>query len=413
MPEAIAASDGGRELVVGEVARPAIWRMLRSTAFWQQRALHPVGRVLLLAVVGVLVCVLVGFVIAAGQFTRDDLLAVALYAGIAAFAWHPLTAAFVVMAICSVGTLFTNSGGDLLELALALGLVAATCAPWVIAAHVALIVALAADLAVNGSALTGGGVYGIAGIGVISFLAGVAFRLVAARETVLVAERARVVEDLESLARAEQERIADELHDGIAHDLTLVLFHARALPKQPDEAARRVSLTTIEESAESALHSIRSLLSLIRDPRSEAPRSGPARYDGDPVKAVAALGTLLTDAGIATSVSAPGVSVPGELSIDPATGRVLTETAIEAVTNILKHAPRSPSARLELIRHPDAVELTVANAWTASSGEPDDRAGGRGLRRARQRLALCDGHLDAGIEAEEWVVRARVPDSSR
>src|SRR5690606_34586438 len=95
--------------------------------------------------------------------------------------------------------------------------------------------------------------------------AGVAFRLVTAREGVLVAERARIVKDLEAIAHEERERIADELHDGIAHDLTLVLFHARALPRQPDDESRQVSLTTIEESAQQALQSIQSLLSLMRE----------------------------------------------------------------------------------------------------------------------------------------------------
>ncbi|WP_460002675.1 hypothetical protein [Microbacterium xylanilyticum] len=55
-----------------------------------------------------------------------------------------------------------------------------------------------------------------------------------------------------------------------------MLFNARALPRQPDEASRQVSLTTIEESAENALQSIQSLLSLMRVTRPEGADECPA-----------------------------------------------------------------------------------------------------------------------------------------
>lgn len=380
--------------------------MLASREFWQQRSLHPIARILLIVVVSVLVCIALGFIVAAGRFARADLLALMLYAAIAAFAWHPLTAAFMVMVICSLGAVLTGSAGDLLELAIALGLVAATCAPWVIVIHVLVLGMLTADIALNGSSLTDGGVFGIAGIAMIAFLAGLTFRLVSAREAIFASERARVVRDLEKLAREEQERIADELHDGIAHDLTLVLFHARALPRQPDEAARQVSLSTIEDSAEKALGRIQSLLSLIRDTNAGGTDSYPRRYAGDLIDVLAALGDLLKDARIPTRVSTPGT----ELGVTPAADRALTETAIEAVTNILKHAPNSRSVSVELLRQPRTVELVVANIST-----PLARAaiggGGRGLVRARQRLIHQGGQLRSEATADGWILRATVPAS--
>ncbi|MDP3949077.1 sensor histidine kinase [Microbacterium sp.] len=381
--------------------------MLRSRTFWQQRSLHSVARLLLVLAVGVLLCVAVGFILASGEFARYDLLAIALYLGLAAFAWHPMTAAFIVMFISSVGVVFTGSGGDLLELAIALSLVAATCVPWVIVTHAVLLGALTAYVAIDGATLTGGGIFAIAGIAAIAFLAGLAFRLVAAREMTLLAERARVVEDLELIAREEQERIADELHDGIAHDLTLILFHARALPKQPDEASRQVSLSTIEESAEQALESIQSLLSLIRDTKTEAPGTHLGRYDGRVLEAISSLGTLLEDAGIPTRVTAPN----DPLQISPLAERLLTEIAIEAVTNIIKHAPDSQSASMEIQNRPGAVELVVQNV--ASAGPPrskeDGASGGRGLSRAGQRLAHTNGQLESGRTVDGWILRATLP----
>lgn len=380
-------------------------RMLRSRTFWKQKLLHPVARVLLVLTVGVLLVVEVGFIFAGGEFTRYDLLAIALYAGVAGFAWHPTSAAFIVMLISSVGVMFTGSAGDLLELAIALSLVAATCAPWVIVTHIMLLSALTAYIAATGTALASGGVFGIAGIAVVAFLAGVAFRLVAARETFLVAERARVTEDLEAIARGDRERIADELHDGLAHDLTLILFHARALPLQPDDAARQVSLATIEESAEQALQSIHSLLSLMRDTTIEGPRVHPARYDGNVVEAVSSLGALLRDAGIPTQIAAPRDG----LCVSSATGRALTETAIEAVTNIIKHAPKSRSATIDLRNHSDVVELVVKNVAPVAHQGRKGHLGGRGLGRARQRLTQCGGTLEADRTADGWTLRATVP----
>ncbi|WP_082514872.1 sensor histidine kinase [Yonghaparkia sp. Root332] len=391
--------------MISDAAPTSLRRVLGSREFWNQRALHPVARILLIVVVSVLLCIAVGFIITAGHFARADLLALMLYAAIAAYAWHPLTAAFMVMVICSLGAVLTGSGGDLLELAIALGLVAATCAPWVIGLHVLVLSALTADIALNGSSLTDGGVYGIAGIAMIAFLAGLAFRIVTAREAILVAERARVVTDLEALAREEQERIADALHDGIAHDLTLVLFHARALPRQPDEAARQVSLTTIEDSAENALQSVQSLLSLMRETRPEGAEACPTRYDGDAAQTATSLGMLLSEAGIPTRVLAPEALH----SATPAVGRVLAETAIEAVTNILKHAPSSQSASIKISDGPDIVELVVNNKAGLAVGATRASGGGRGLPRARQRLALCGGRLESGSTADGWELRATVP----
>lgn len=378
--------------------------MLRYRAFWGQQLLHPVARLLLLLVVGVLVCIAIGFIFDSGKFTRSDLLAVAFYLGMAAFAWRPTTAAFIVLLINSVGVIFTGSGGDLLELAIALSLVAATCAPWVIVVHVVLLGALTTYIVLSGPTLAEGGVYGIAGIAMIAFLAGVAFRLVAARETVLVAERARVKEDLEAIARENQERIADELHDGIAHDLTLMLFHARALPKQPDEDARQVSLATIEMTAERALQGIQSLLSLMRE-RSEDADPCPSRYDGQVVPAASTLGALLKDAGIPTRVSAP----TDPLHLSPDAEQLLTETAIEAVTNIIKHAPNSRSASLDIRSRAGVVELIVANAWTPAASDRSAHSGGRGLNRARHRLAQRGGQLEAEATSDGWVLHGTIP----
>lgn len=362
-------------------------------------------RILLVITVGILVCVTVGFIVAAREFTRSDLLAIVLYAGLATFAWNPMAAAFVVMFVCGVGVIFLGSGGDLLELAIALALVSATCVPQVLIAHAVLLTILTVHISLSGSALAEGGLYGVAGIALIAFLAGLTFRIVAAREAILIADRGRVMKELGLLAREEQEKIADELHDGIAHDLTLVLFHARALPRQPDEASRKVSLTTIEEFAEKALDSIQSLLSLIRDSETSVQGDETSRYEGRLVEVISSLAALLRNAGIPTSVTVPVTSIP----LSQVAERMLTEIAIEAVTNIIKHAPSSRSARLDINDLSDVVELVVTNVVPSGAAPRTRSCGGRGMVRSRQRLELISGRLVCGPITNGWRLRATAP----
>lgn len=391
--------------VASDVPRLSVGRLLRSRRFWETRALHSIARALLLVVVGVLLLVAIAFIVASGRFSRYDLVAVALYAGLAAFAWHPVTAAFIVMLVGGVGVVFTGSGGDLIELALAGFLVAATCSRSLILSYVAVLASLTVYLDISTATLTDGGIFGIAGIASISVLAGISFRLITAREALLVADRKQLVRHLEGIVHDDLERIADELHDGIAHDLTLVLFHARALPKQPDAASRDVSVTTIEESAERALLSIQSLLSLMRGPELEALRPEDGRSNESLIETVSGLGVLLNDAGIPTRVIVP--EVPLDASHE--SQGLLTVAAIESVTNILKHAPKSQSARISLRVTSDSAEVVISNVGTRAQPTAAAEHGGRGLIRSRQRLEQHGGLLEAGGSDSGWTVRATAP----
>lgn len=379
-------------------------RVVRTRAFWEQRSLHRTARLFLLLAVAVLAVVATGFIVASGSLTRSDLVAVLSYVALAMFAWRTLTAAIVTMIVGSVGVVVAGSGGDLLELAIAFGLVASTGAPWVIGLYVAVLVSLTGFMSMTGSTLAEGGAYGIAGIAALAFLVGVGFRVVSVREAILLAERSQAIGALESIAREDRERIADELHDGIAHDLTLVLFHARALPLQPDEAAREVSLRAIQDSAEQAQQSIQSLLSLMREATTAAPVSSSVRDARDVVGTVCRLADLLRDAGIPTRISLPTESL--ELSADAETA--LSEAAIETVTNVIKHAPQSHSVSIEIRRRSSGIELAVRNAARVGLDRATPEIGGRGLKRAHQRLMRHNGELHARGTDDGWESVARV-----
>lgn len=395
-------STGERGSPVG--TEVSLRRMLTSAAFWRTHELHSLVRIVLLLVVALLVCAQIGVVIAGGGIERGDLLALALYASLAAFAWHPLGAALIAMTLCGTSALLTGSGGDLLELAVILVLVSATCARWVIAVHVVLLVALGVWLSVSESTLVANGLYGIFACGVAALLIGVVVRLLTAREAILLAQRARISRAMEDLSRVQQERIADELHDGIAHDLTLVLFHARALPKQPDEAARRISLRTIEDSASRALRSAQSLLAVMRDAAAHPLGDRDDPSPADLAAAAASLGRKLTDAGISTVVS-----VPPEPPVPPGVAAVLIETLTEAAMNIIKHAPQARSAVIELSVEDGWAALRVRNVGPRTRPAPEAELGGRGLPRSRERLARVGGILEIDDRDGAWTLRALVP----
>ncbi|MDF2993349.1 MAG: signal transduction histidine kinase [Microbacterium sp.] len=382
----------------------SLTRMLRTSVFWRARELHPFFRLLLLLVVAVLVCVQIGVMIASGEIARGDLLALGLYSSLALFAWRPLGAALMTMAICGTSAVLTGSGGDLLELGVALVLVAATCVPAVIMLHVCLLGALSVYLVVAESTLVTNGVYGILVCAVVALLAGITVRLFTTRDEFLLAQRARIARAFEEISRLQQDRIADELHDGIAHDLTLLLFHARALPKQPDEESRQVSLTTIEDSASRALRSAQSLLAVMRD---APPRASSRSEEAAPVDvagAAEALAQKLRDAGIRARVS-----VSGTADLPPGVAEVLVETITESAMNIIKHAPGATAAVIEVARHADEVTLEVRNNRSRGRAPAESALGGRGMARARERLARFSGELDAGPTSDGWALRAVVP----
>ncbi|KTR95013.1 hypothetical protein NS220_07305 [Microbacterium testaceum] len=351
-----------------------------------------------------MVCVQIGVMVASGEIARGDLLAVGSYAGLALFAWHPLSAALMTMAICGTSAVLTGSGGDLLELGVALVFVSATCAPAVIVLHLALLAALSAYLVIAESTLVTNGVYGILACALVALLVGITARLFTAREEFLLAQRARIARAFAEISRLQQDRIADELHDGIAHDLTLLLFHARALPKQPDEQARQVSLTTIEDSASRALRSAQSLLAVMRDAPGRSPSGSEETARVDVPDAAEALAQKLRDAGIRTRVS-----VTGATALPPGVAEVLVETITEASMNIIKHAPGSTAAAIEVTADTEEITLQVRNNRSRGRVPAESALGGHGLARAKERLARVSGELSAGPTSDGWVLRAVIP----
>ncbi len=230
----------------------------------------------------------------------------------------------------------------------------------------------------------------------------------ASRQQRSEAERLRLLEsEQEQRARAatvdERNRIARELHDIVAHSLSVIVVQAeggRAVAARHPERAGEV-LGTIAETGREALTETRRILGVLRDGRSTGAEYGPQPGLAD----VADLVRRTSD-----RVELTTFGTPPELS--PAVGLTVYRVVQESLTNVLKHAGPQARARVVLACTADAVEVEVADdgGGVAGAGAAAPDGQGHGLRGMAERVSLHDGELSAGPGAAGgFVVRARVP----
>jgi signal transduction histidine kinase len=203
-------------------------------------------------------------------------------------------------------------------------------------------------------------------------------------------------------ATAERTRLARELHDIVAHSLTVVVTHAAAATAAADSdpPAARAAMGQVATTGRSALGEMRRLLDVLRTESADdvvelAPAPGLDGLDG--------LVAGARGAGLPVRLTVAGRPRPLTAAMD-ATGHRIVQ---EALTNVLKHAV-DPSAVEVLVRWADGgLVLQVSDDGRSSVawGEP-----GHGLTGMRERLALFGGELSAGPAATGgWRVRATLP----
>jgi signal transduction histidine kinase len=228
------------------------------------------------------------------------------------------------------------------------------------------------------------------------WLAGV-FVHVRRRAAWLAARSAASQRQAEQAAAAERARIARELHDIVAHHLSVVVLQAAGAQVSGKPAGP--TLRKIENSARQALDETSRLLNVLRDPDEEAglaPQPGTGDLDA-----------------LAASVRAAGLPVDlvidGDLAALPALVDVSVYRIVqEALTNALKHAG---AARAEVTIGCEAGALTI-EVGDNGTGQPGNGSpgGGHGLAGMRERAAVLGGELAAGPQpGGGFAVRARLP----
>jgi signal transduction histidine kinase len=231
------------------------------------------------------------------------------------------------------------------------------------------------------------------------------------------AER-RAREQLAETRRARSEerlQISRELHDVVAHTLSLIAVQAGVasyvIGTRPKEAAR--ALTSIEQTSRSALHEMRALLGVLRDEETGARNgTGPGTRDAAlvPAPGLADLDRLAEragEAGVRVDLSVRGERPRLPAGLDLAVYRVIQE----AVTNVIKHAA-TDQCQVTVAYQEDALMLEVTDNGTgsAANGGSELPVAGNGIIGMRERAAMYGGEVRAApLPGCGFRVTARFP----
>ena len=224
------------------------------------------------------------------------------------------------------------------------------------------------------------------------------------RETAhLQALTAQLGAEQESRAQAavaeERVRIARELHDIVAHGVSLIAVQAAAaedlLERDPQRA--RASLGAVQSTARDALSEMRRLLSVLR-----ADDAAPGLAPQPGLGSTGELVRQARDAGLEVRLRQEGSLRPLPAGLDLSAYRILQE----ALTNVRKHAAASPAD--VLVRYgTDEVVIEVSNELPEAAAT--NGSGGHGLPGMRERARIYGGTIEAAPDGDRYVVRATLP----
>ncbi|WP_240801946.1 sensor histidine kinase [Streptomyces sp. A1136] len=245
-----------------------------------------------------------------------------------------------------------------------------------------------------------------------SFLAPVLFSLavvlgstVRGRRTARIdlAEQAALttVERAQRTLLEERGRIARELHDVVAHHMSVISIQAQVAPHltgNPPELA--ANLAGIRQNALDALTELRRMLGVLRSDDTDNPHGPQPTLDD-----LDALVANVRGTGLNVTTEIPNRPVQ---PLDPGAQLALYRIAQEALSNCLRHAPGT-HVHLRLAHTDDALELDITNTASTTPAPPSPGSG-HGLLGMRERTTMLGGHLTAGPEdTGGYRVSARIP----
>ena len=204
--------------------------------------------------------------------------------------------------------------------------------------------------------------------------------------------------DARAAVGAERTRIARELHDVVAHAVSVIVVQAQAADRvlEGEQASARESLQAIESTARTALVEMRRLLEMLRADEGDvdlAPQPG--------LEHLEVLVRQVREAGLNVDLRVEGERRPLPAGVDLSAFRIVQE----ALTNTLKHA--GPAHALVTVRYSaGAVEVEVVDDGT--TGGPAGH--GHGLLGMRERAAVVGGKVETGPRnGRGYAVRASLP----
>jgi signal transduction histidine kinase len=226
---------------------------------------------------------------------------------------------------------------------------------------------------------------------VVRHWSGIRRQLAEARRDVAVEQSQRAVAE-------ERTRIARELHDVVAHSMSVIHMQATSASYRLKNAdpESKAEFAQIAGNARSAMREMRQLLSVLRDESSDATLA--------PVPGLDRIEEL------AASTRLAGVPVELDLKGLPAVPETVSAAAYrivqESLSNVIRHAPGAATS--VSVGFSDAVEIEVRNGPTEK--KPDPAPGGHGIHGMRERVRMLGGSLETGPLAEGgYRVAARLP----
>ncbi len=371
--------------------------------FWAYYPLPSITRGLLIAFVAVAL-LLDSIVRATNDGTtgvESAIVTTSITVSIALFAWRPPVAT-IVLSVAAIAAGITGVVDSVLLGAAILGLAAFTCsAALTVVYAISWTTWLIAIVLRPGSGVQPLGAVIIAFLGVASLLIGLAIRNQYTKAQMLTTQLEATEREVAEQLRHERDLIADELHDIVAHEITIVALHAAVLERTDDTQTRSKSQTAIREAAVQALTDIRRVLGMVRGEEALSPERIPSP-DGIP-------GTL---AAVTRELNDAGITVTSDVATDlrlPSTSLVaLTRVMRESATNVLKHATGARNVH---------ISLTVERGWAhlefSDDSPPARTAGlptsGYGIMRLQERFRVFGGSFSAEREPRGWVVSASLP----
>ncbi|MFD9727355.1 sensor histidine kinase [Streptomyces sp. NPDC059072] len=235
---------------------------------------------------------------------------------------------------------------------------------------------------------------------VITLMPGLASRYWSQRRTLLRALQERNGQLLRERAMVagqarlrERQRIAQDMHDSLGHQLALISVHTGALEVDPKLTDRqREAVGVLRQASVAAMHELREVVGILRD-GVEAPL--PAEEAAQPAaRGVAGIEGVVEAARVAGTevrLTTSGQPRPLVAACDHAAYRIVQE----ALTNAYKHAPGAPIT-VELRYEDDSLVVEIANGPAAGPGAGDVVSGGQGLTGLRERARLVGGMVHAG-----------------
>ena len=202
---------------------------------------------------------------------------------------------------------------------------------------------------------------------------------------------------------AERARIAREMHDVLAHRISIVTMHAGALSYRDDLAPHEIKATaaTIEQSSRLALVELREVLGVLREGAGDAEPEPPQP-------------TATAIAGLLEHFRGLGMNLQADLAVDPASipgaiGRTAYRVVQEGLTNAGKHAP-STRVELAISGGPEAgLSIEIANRLPAGRPAAPLPVSGLGLVGLSERAELAGGWLRRSTTADRHVLRVWLP----